>query len=173
MPQSQSQGHPSLSFGVCVCFPEFPLAPALRQQHGHHDLFRSLSSELHWFFLLSPIAFRTPPQPFSIPLDTKFGSFVFIFEVFCTLSPAPPCHTPLSPSVLTWKERMHCAFCEGWGNKWSQVLPLPSPSFLSKFPHSNKSFPPNIPPPTCSLDKYIYMVCITLLIKCVLIMRCN
>lgn len=49
--------------------------------------------------------------------------------------------------------------------------PFPSPSSPG-FPAAIRAFP-QYPFPTCSLDKYIYMVCTTLLIKCVLIMRCD
>lgn len=97
-----------LLFGVCVGLPEFSQGPASRQQRGHHGLFRSLS------VLSFSGSFRPPTPPhcllhpapaFSTPLGMKFGGFFCIFEVFCSLSPALPC--PPSPSVLTWKERMH------------------------------------------------------------------
>lgn len=101
--------HPLL-VGVCAGLPGFSQGPAWRRwRHGHHGLFRSLS-------VLSFSGSFCPPPPsqphglhpapaFPTPLGMKFGGFFCIFEVFCTLAPAPLCHP--SPSVLTWKEIMH------------------------------------------------------------------
>lgn len=93
-PKANPWGTHLLLFGI-------PQGPALRQQHGHHDLCRSLSvlSFIGSSYCPPLPLLSTPTSAFSIPLDIKFGGFFCIFESVL-LSPAPPCHpSPQCPHM--------------------------------------------------------------------------
>lgn len=98
-------GAPTLSYlGSVFIPPGFPLGPALRQQHGHHDLCRSLSvlSFIGSSYCPPLPLLSAPTSAFSIPLDIKFGGIFLYFRGFLySYLPLLPATLPLS--VLTWK----------------------------------------------------------------------
>lgn len=143
----------------------------LRQQHGHHDLCRSLSVlSFAGSSYCPPLPLLSAPtSAFSIPLDIKFGGFFCIFEVFCTLifySLLPP-----FPSVSSHGNNAFVPSVRDGGTNGPRYPHFPA---LPPSPGSSPAIRalPQYPYPH-SLDKYIYIVSITLLIKYVLIMRCD
>lgn len=104
-----------------------------------------------------PGSFCHPPQPFPTALGHKFERFFCIFKGSYTIS----CHP--TPKSSNRKENVFVPSVRdrGGGDKGSRGSLFPSPS-PSPDPHSNKNLlSPLNSPLICSLDKYIYMICVT------------